>query len=120
MLTTPGIKSEGYELLCFSLNQIEYLQYYIHEMRLADPEWTQYLAKLSSANAEDQPKEGQEFSPPPYVEEENQWVPMPSAIIRASEFVEVVSVFVRFTMSGPPSVRPSILSILSYTLLLHD
>lgn len=85
-----GLETDGHERLCFSLKQIQYLQYYIHEMRLANPAWTEYLAKLSSGNDADQPKEGEELAPPEYVEEENEWLPIPGGIIRAENLADVV------------------------------
>lgn len=95
MADETGLTHQGHERLCFSLKQIEYLQYYIHEMRLADPAWTKYLAKLSSANAEDQPKEGEIIEPPPYNEEENGWVPIPGGFVDADDVAEIVSVISR-------------------------
>lgn len=80
-------------MICFSLKQIEYLQFYIHEMRLADPAWTNYLAKLNSGNDEDKPKEGEVLEEPRYVEAENPWVPLPAGIMRESDMAEIVRPF---------------------------
>jgi hypothetical protein len=91
-----GLEIDGHERLCFSLKQIQYLQFYIHEMRLANPAWTDYLAKQSSLNEADQPKEGEELVPPEYVEEENDWVPIPGGIIRAEDLADVVCSFSQF------------------------
>lgn len=35
--TMPGTAANGHQKLLFSLKQLEYLQYYIHEHKLADP-----------------------------------------------------------------------------------
>jgi hypothetical protein len=85
-LTILGVDKIGRERLLMSLKQIEYVQYYIHTMRLAERKWVEYLtARTAALNA------GTEPPTPPEEEGDGIWVPLPDAVRPRSEFVTLVS-----------------------------
>ncbi|ORY25348.1 hypothetical protein BCR39DRAFT_590203 [Naematelia encephala] len=74
-----GIEKNGKQRLLFSLKQVEYIQYYIHEMRLLNPTWIEHLSRLSTGEttSADEPDLGPN---------EDEWVPLPACIYRRNEF----------------------------------
>lgn len=70
-----------------SLRQLEYTQYYVHEMRLADPVWTGHLANGHKDQATEADKD---LGPPEYPPGE-EWVPLPDEFVYGDNLVKVVS-----------------------------
>jgi hypothetical protein len=84
-LILAGVDHMGRERLLMSLRQIEYIQYYIHTMRLAERGWVEYLtARTAALQAGDVPPE------PPKEVDEGIWIPLPGSIRWRSEFVSMV------------------------------
>ncbi|KAK4689782.1 hypothetical protein P7C73_g302, partial [Tremellales sp. Uapishka_1] len=80
-------KSEnGVERLLFSLRQVEYLQYYIHEMQLADPHWVMELAsrKASTEVAETVHKP----------EDCEEWIPLPADLVYEKQYTSLESIVI--------------------------
>lgn len=77
----------GEQRLLFSLHQLEYLQYYIHEMRLTDPEHVTSLVNQNQENAEDK-----ENVSPIANGAIPEWVPLPSSLIRLEFFQKLASI----------------------------
>lgn len=80
---TSGKDSHNHQRLLFSLAQIEYLQYYIHELRLTDPK-----VARSIVNAETAPdaEEGEDED-----EKVEEWIPLLLTLMRPEEFASIVS-----------------------------
>lgn len=93
MLMHVASESNGKQRLLFTLKQVEYLQYYIHEMRLGDPEWVQYMlrvqAKTTGSEATTDPIA--EEPPPPPGPEAEKWIPLPRSIYRKDAFTALVN-----------------------------
>lgn len=78
----------GNTRLSFSLRQLEYIQYYIHETRMADPVWVKHITSLGDLD-KSHPSDA-EVGPPEYPEGE-EWLPLPDAFIHGEAVVAVVS-----------------------------
>lgn len=74
------------KVLCFSLKQVQYLQYYIHDMGLCDPSLPPNQAVIQPGDV----------IPP-----EDEYVPLPGAVMLPSFFTHVEPVYVRL-------IRPSL------------
>lgn len=77
-LTLPGEYADGMRQLCYSLRQIQYLQHYIYESRLTDP---------NHVNNRKQPAEDPEDNEKPI-----RHIPIPAGLIPAESFKSVVSI----------------------------
>jgi hypothetical protein len=82
-----GTYNGGRRRILFSLKQLQYLQYYIHEARLADPAYVAYLSRLNSGDEDDK----EEPVEPPLTEESDVWVPIPDAITLPEEYEKIVN-----------------------------
>jgi hypothetical protein len=76
----------GCTRLSMSLRQVEYLQYYIHEMRLADPVWVGHITKATEGSV-DMPDE--KVGPAEYPPGE-EWVPLPDVFVHGKDIAKVV------------------------------
>ena len=81
--------SVGCVRLSLSLLQLEYLQYYIHEMRLADPVWAAHLA-LAEDTTLDLGRDKEDLGTAGYPPGE-EWVPLPDVFAHGENIVSVVS-----------------------------
>ncbi|WWD21962.1 hypothetical protein CI109_106450 [Kwoniella shandongensis] len=78
--------------LLFSLKQVQYMQYYIHEMRLTTPSWIEYHnARAAFLAEEGEGGEAKAISPemPSREEGQDDWVPIPETVCMWSDFVEI-------------------------------
>ena len=81
-----GIDETGKQRLLYSLRQLEYLQYYIHHMRLTDPAW------VMSFTCDEQPRGADKASVLPLVGDGNEdWLPLPNTVMKANFFTKLVS-----------------------------
>ena len=81
-----GTDEMGKQRLLYSLRQLEYLQYYIHQMRLTDPAW------VMSFTNHDHSKGVDNSGVLPLVDNGNKdRVPLPNNIMRADFFTKLVS-----------------------------
>ena len=80
-----GTDHLGKRRVLYSLRQLEYLQYYIHEMRLTDPEWVMSISSQVMEGNEDK-----ENVPPTKKEDIPEWVPLPANILDLDFFVKIV------------------------------
>lgn len=93
-LRHSGKSHEGKERLLFSLRQLEYLQYYIHEMRLTDPEWVLRLDGDEIKEAKPRKDEDAESDAARKVQDYGkigEWVPLPAEFERPEEYASIVS-----------------------------
>lgn len=107
-ILTAGTFSDGSSLLCFSLKQVQYLQYYIHAMGLTDPahpankDITEAAGKEAGSPGIDMEaeekvagsssnKEAEKAGSPP---SKDHYVPLPSTFILHSMFTSVEPVWV--------------------------
>jgi len=81
-----GVDHMGRERLLMSLRQIEYIQYYINTMRIAEQGWVEYLTIRAAAI-----EAGVEPPRPPERKGEGIWIPLPDTVRLRSEFVTLVS-----------------------------
>ncbi|WWD00240.1 hypothetical protein V866_007149 [Kwoniella sp. B9012] len=80
----------GKPRLLWKIQQLQYLQYYIHEMRLTTPSWIAYHLKRAELLAVEGGEEGAAKMKPPSLEEgKDDWVPLPSYPCRASDMVTI-------------------------------
>ena len=84
-----GTEKDGKRRLLLSLKQMEFLQLYIHEMRLADPVWVEHLSKLHDAAPGEEVEFHEEVGPPAYPEG-GEWVPLPNDFYRREAFTSMV------------------------------
>lgn len=83
----PGTYNGGRRRILFSLKQLQYLQYYIHKARLADPAYVAYLGRLNTGSEDDR----EALVEPPWTEGSDVWVPIPDAITLPEEYEKIVS-----------------------------
>ncbi|WWC59131.1 uncharacterized protein I303_101679 [Kwoniella dejecticola CBS 10117] len=85
-----GIDKFGKPRLLWKIQQLQYLQYYIHEMRLTTPSWIEYHRKRQDLGQEKAGQEADEELPhPPLEEGKDDWVPLPRYPIRARDLVSI-------------------------------
>lgn len=84
----PVTDFDGYTRLSMSLHQLEYLQHYIHEMRLADPVWVKHITSLGDL---DKAHESDKDVGLPEYPEGEEWLRLPDAFIHGKQIVNVVS-----------------------------
>ncbi|WRT65096.1 uncharacterized protein IL334_002038 [Kwoniella shivajii] len=84
-----GIDKIGKPRLFFSLHQIQYLQYYIHEMRLTTPSWAEYHNNRTDLLFEGKEEEADQLEIPSLEEGKDDWVPLPSILCKARDLVSV-------------------------------
>lgn len=90
-LTGVGTYDNGKERLMFSLAQLEYIQYYIHALRLTDSAWADYYTQLAAYNeAADGSAAGEKPAPPPRDEAFDDWVPLPNAFTLPESYESIV------------------------------
>ncbi|KAK6904069.1 hypothetical protein I203_107583 [Kwoniella mangroviensis CBS 8507] len=77
----------GKPRLLWKIQQLQYLQYYIHEMRLTTPSWIEYHSKRAELLAEEGEDKADKLEPPSLEEGNDDWVPLPSYPCRASDMV---------------------------------
>ncbi|WVF70147.1 hypothetical protein IAT40_004935 [Kwoniella sp. CBS 6097] len=85
-----GCDEMGRPHLLFHLKQLEYLQYYIHELHLTSPVWVDYYnrrGELLELGKEEEAKGLQMPARPK--EDENDWVPLPDSVIQADYFESI-------------------------------
>ncbi|WVW78804.1 hypothetical protein I302_100766 [Kwoniella bestiolae CBS 10118] len=88
-----GTDEYGKPRLLWKIKQLQYLQYYIHEMRLTTPSWRKYHAKRAELLAEENGEEKAAKLEMPSLEEgKDDWVPLPSYPCRASDMVTIVPI----------------------------
>ena len=68
---------------------MEYLQYYIHEMRLADPVWVAHLNRVHTSKEGEPVEKDEDVGPAQYPEGE-EWIRLPNTFLRRADFVTVV------------------------------
>lgn len=78
-----GTDEYGHQRLLFSIRQIEYLQYYIHVLKLTDPKVAKKIANVEVGPDAVEEDYGDEVV--------DDWVPMPSHVFRPDAFVRIVS-----------------------------
>jgi hypothetical protein len=71
-----------------SLKQLEYIQYYIHETRMADPVWVRHI---TSSGSIDKPDPSDHAVGPPEYPEGEEWLPLPDSFIHGDDVISVVS-----------------------------
>lgn len=79
--------SDGCTRVSMTLRQLEYLQYYIHELRLADPVWTRHLTSVVEAQKTEADKQVGPAEYPPGEE----WIPLPDEFVFGDNLVKAVS-----------------------------
>ncbi|WWD08013.1 hypothetical protein V865_006123 [Kwoniella europaea PYCC6329] len=80
----------GKPRLLWKIQQLQYLQYYIHEMRLTTPSWIEYHLRRAELLAVEGGEEGVAKMDPPSLEEGNDdWVPLPSYPCRSRDMVTI-------------------------------
>ncbi|WVQ97744.1 hypothetical protein IAU59_004858 [Kwoniella sp. CBS 9459] len=86
-----GYDSMGAPRLLFHLKQLEYLQYYIHELHLTSPAWVEYNNKRGELLDNGKEEEAERSQPPTVSEEDrdDDWVPLPDSIIQADYFQSI-------------------------------
>lgn len=90
-LTRTGTYDKGKERLLFSLAQVEYIQYFIHAMRLTDAAWADYFTQLAAYNeAADGSAAGEKPQPPSGDEAFDDWVPLPNAFTLPESYDSIV------------------------------
>ncbi|WWC87149.1 uncharacterized protein L201_002035 [Kwoniella dendrophila CBS 6074] len=90
-----GTDKLGKPRLLFSIKQISYLQYYIHQMRLTTPSWIEYHSKRAELlEEEDGEAKVANLLQPSLEEGKDDWVPLPSYPIKASDLVSIIPITV--------------------------
>ncbi|WWC67613.1 uncharacterized protein I206_101523 [Kwoniella pini CBS 10737] len=88
-----GIDKLGKPRLFWKIKQLQYLQYYIHEMRLTNPSWIEYHRKRQELLQEEANETRVNALSKPSVEEgKHDWVPLPSYAIRGSDLDSVIPI----------------------------
>ncbi|ORX33487.1 hypothetical protein BD324DRAFT_639541 [Kockovaella imperatae] len=86
-----GTEKDGSRRLLMSLKQMEFLQLYIHDMRLADPIWSAHLAKKQTAQPGDLVEDDTNVGPAQYPEG-GEWVPLPNNFIRREDLTSLETI----------------------------
>ncbi|OCF30461.1 hypothetical protein I316_07897 [Kwoniella heveanensis BCC8398] len=82
-----GYDSMGAPRLLFHLKQLEYLQYYIHELHLTSPTWVEYYNRRGELMEEGKEKEALELKPPAvHYEGGDDCVPLPNSVYQGDSF----------------------------------
>ncbi|WVO15870.1 hypothetical protein L204_103534 [Cryptococcus depauperatus] len=78
--------------LLFHLRQVEYIQYYIHTMRLSTPSWIKYnlrRSELIANGSKDALKELEGLVEPSLKDGEDDWIPIPDMVLPANLFLNI-------------------------------